>query len=363
VTSSSLPTDEPGEVRDEERLDPERLRPFVAGALGAEGPVSVLQFRKGHSNLTYLVSVGGREAVLRRAPFGASVKTAHDMRREWTILSALQGVYPKAPRPIAFCDDEGLVGARFYLMARVRGVVLRGSAPPPGVTLSPDILRRLSAALVDDLVALHAVDVAAPALAALGKPEGYVARQVTGWTERWRRARTDDVPELEEAARWIAANEPGGTRAALVHNDYKHDNLVLDPADLTRIRAVLDWEMATLGDPLLDLGTTLGYWIDPDDPEDFRLLPFGPTALPGNLSRREIADRYAERSGRAAGPVLFGYVFALFKIAVIAQQIYKRFVDGYTHDPRFAAMIAGVRLLGAQAARAIERGRIHALGP
>lgn len=357
-----MTTDEPGEVREEERLDPERLRPFVSGALGADGPVSVLQFRRGHSNLTYLVSAGGREAVLRRPPLGARVKSAHDMRREWTVLSALHGVYPKAPRPIAFCDDAGLVGAPFYLMERVRGVVLRGSAPPPGATLDPDLLRRLSAALVDDLVALHAVDVTTPRLAALGRPEGYVERQVAGWTERWRGARTEEVPDLEEAAGWIASNVPGGTRAALVHNDYKHDNLVLDPADLARVRAVLDWEMATVGDPLLDLGTTLGYWIDADDAEEFRLLAFGPTALPGSLSRREVADRYLARSGRDLGPVLFGYVFALFKIAVIAQQIYKRFVEGRTHDPRFAAMIVGVRLLGRQAVRAAERGRLHALG-
>jgi aminoglycoside phosphotransferase (APT) family kinase protein len=355
--------DEPGEVRHEERLDGERLRPFVSAALGAEGPVSVRQFRRGHSNLTYLVSVGDREAVLRRAPFGATVRTAHDMRREWTILSALQGVYPKAPRPIAFCDDEAVAGARFYLMERVRGVVLRGTAAPPGLDLSPDLLRRLSLALVDDLAALHAVDATAPRLAALGRPEGYVERQVAGWTERWRRARTEDVPELEEVARFIAAGVPPGTRAALVHNDFKHDNVVLDPRDLARVRAVLDWEMATVGDPLLDLGTTLGYWIDPDDPEAFRSLPFGPTALPGNLSRREVAERYAARTGRDPGPVLFGYVFALFKIAVIAQQIYRRFVEGHTHDPRFAAMIAGVRLLGGQAARALERGRIHGLGP
>jgi aminoglycoside phosphotransferase (APT) family kinase protein len=355
--------DEPGEPRDEERLDAERLRPFVARALGAEGSLSVLQFRKGHSNLTYLVAIGGREAVLRRAPFGARVKTAHDMRREWSVLSALEGLYPKAPRPIAFCDDADVLGAPFYLMERVRGVVLRGSAPPPGVALSPELLGRLSAALVDGLVELHAVDVTAPPLASLGKPAGYVERQVAGWTERWTRARTDDVPDVEEASRWIGANVPPGTRAALVHNDYKHDNLVLDPDDLGRVRAVLDWEMATLGDPLLDLGTTLGYWIDPDDAEEFRGLAFGPTALPGNLSRRELADRYVARSGRDLpdAAVLFGYVFALFKIAVIAQQIYRRFVEGHTHDPRFGAMIVGVRLLGIQAARAIARGRIHGL--
>ncbi len=354
--------DEPGPVRAEERLDVGRLRPFLRDALGPDEPLEVLQFCGGHSNLTYLVRAGAREAVLRRAPLGATVRTAHDMRREYTILSSLQGVYPKAPRPIAFCEDEGLVGARFYLMERVRGVVLRGTAPPSGIALPPALMRALSTALVDDLAALHAVDVSRGPLATLGRPEGYVARQVAGWTERWRNARTDDAPDLDEVIAWIERHRPGESGAALVHNDYKYDNLVLDPADPTRIRAVLDWEMATVGDPLLDLGTTLGYWVDPDDADDVRALPFGPTALPGGLSRRDLVARYAEVSGRAAGDVLFHYVFALFKIAVIAQQIYKRFREGHTTDPRFAALAVWGGVLGAQAGRALDKGRVHTLG-
>ena len=357
-----LPLDDAQPVRDEERLDLARLGPFLREALGPGEPLEILQFRKGHSNLTYLVRAGAREAVLRRAPFGASVKSAHDMRREYTLLSALQGLYPKAPRPIAFCDDESLLGARFYLMERVRGVVLRGSGPPPGVALPPERMRRLSTALVDDLAALHAVDVSRDPLATLGRPEGYVARQVAGWIDRWRQAHTDDAPDLDEATAWIERHRPGESGAALVHNDYKYDNLVLDPSDPTRIVAVLDWEMATVGDPLMDLGTTLGYWIDPDDPEEVRALPFGPTALPGNLSRRELIERYALGSGRRTGDMLFQYVFALFKIAVIAQQIYRRFREGHTTDPRFAMLVAGVNILGAQAGRAIDRGRIEALG-
>jgi aminoglycoside phosphotransferase (APT) family kinase protein len=358
-----VPLDEPGAPREDERLDPERLGPFLAGALpGSAGPVEVLQFREGHSNLTYLVRAGGREAVLRRAPLGASVRTAHDMRREFTILSALEGVYPLAPRPIAFCDDESVIGARFYLMERVHGVVLRNGAPPPGAELRPELLHGLSTALVDRLADLHAVDLERTGLATLGRPEGYVARQVKGWTERYLAAKTEPVPDIDDVAAWLSAHLPGEGGAALVHNDYKYDNLVLDPSDLTRIVAVLDWEMATIGDPLMDLGTTLGYWIDPDDPDEFRALPFGPTALPGSLSRVEVVDRYADRTGRAARLVLFHYVFALFKIAVIAQQIYRRFVEGKTRDPRFGVLIHGVRLLGAQAARALDRGRIHALG-
>ena len=186
-------------------------------------------------------------------------------------------------------------------------------------------------------------------------------RQVAGWTERWQRAKTDDVPEVDAAAAWLAAHVPAPGRPSLLHNDFKFDNVVLDPADPSRIAAVLDWEMAALGDPLLDLGTTLGYWIDPDDAAEVRALPFGATLIPGNLTRAEAAARWAERTGRGAADLLFAYVFGLFKIAGIAQQIYKRYALGHAQDPRFAAMLQGVRILGRQAHRALSRGRIHEL--
>lgn len=355
--------DEADEVRAEERLDLERLRPFLEASLpGAAGPVSLRQFRRGHSNLTYLVRVGDREAVLRRAPFGAKVKHAHDMRREFQILGALQGAYRRAPRPIAFCDDESLVGARFYLMERVTGVVVRGDGSGSGLDFTPDLLRATSTALVDNLADLHAVDLARNGLAALGRPEGYVGRQVKGWTERYLAAKTEEVPGVEEVAAWLAANMPPESGAALVHNDYKYDNVVLDPADVTRVVAVLDWEMATVGDPLMDLGTMLGYWTDADDPPDVRARPAGPTFLPGSLTRRELVERYEARSGRTVGSALFYYVFALFKVAVIVQQIHRRYVEGHTKDERFAVLLDWVRAMGAQASRALDRGRIHGLG-
>jgi aminoglycoside phosphotransferase (APT) family kinase protein len=355
--------DEPGEARAEERLDPERLRPFLEAALpGAEGPLSVLQFPRGHSNLTYLVRMGAREAVLRRPPFGVQVKTAHDMRREFTILSGLQGVYSRAPKPIAFCDDESVIGARFYLMERVRGVILRDENPPAGVTFSPEVLRATSTALVDNLAELHAVDLAKTGLGSIGRPAGYVERQVKGWSERYLKAQTDEIPALADAAAWLARNLPGESGAALIHNDYKYDNVLLDPGDLARIVAVLDWEMATVGDPLMDLGTLLGYWNDPDDPAEMRGRPYGPTFLPGSLSRVQVVERYARQSGRELPSLLFHYVFALFKLAVIVQQIYKRFVDGHTRDPRFATLPQWVRALAAQAERALEKQRIHGLG-
>jgi aminoglycoside phosphotransferase (APT) family kinase protein len=354
--------DQPVEPRAEDRLDAGRLAGWLAGALPGGGPVEVRQFPKGHSNLTYLVRRGEREMVLRRAPRGAAIKTAHDMRREFTILSALEGVYPKVPRALAYCDDPSIVGAPFYVMERVRGVILRRDGAGPGVDLSPPLLAALSRNFVDDLVVLHAVDVRRGPLAALGRPEGYVGRQVKGWTERYAAARTDEVADVEAAAAWLSRHQPPQGGAALVHNDYKYDNLVLDPGDLSRIVAVLDWEMATVGDPLMDLGTTLGYWVDADDPPALRALAFGPTMRPGNLDRAGVAARYRERSGRDPGPLLFGYVFGLFKIAVIVQQIYKRYRDGHSADPRFARLGAAVAVLGQQAARALEVGRIHGLG-
>ena len=196
----------------------------------------------------------------------------------------------------------------------------------------------------------------------MGRPQGYVARQVTGWTERYRNAKTDEVPGIEAVAAWLSRNMPAESGAAVVHNDYKYDNVALHAGDLRRVVAVLDWEMATIGDPLMDLGTFLGYWANPDDPEELRVRAYGPTSLPGNLSRVEIVERYAHKSGRAVGAILFHYVFALFKIAVILQQIYKRYVEGHTRDPRFATLGDRVRVLARQAERALERGRIDRLG-
>jgi aminoglycoside phosphotransferase (APT) family kinase protein len=247
-------------------------------------------------------------------------------------------------------------------MERVRGVILRDEKPPAGVAFSPELLRATSTALVDNLAELHAVDLAKTGLGSIGRPSGYVERQVKGWSERYLKAQTDQIPALADAAAWLARNLPGESGAALIHNDYKYDNVLLDPEDLTRIVAVLDWEMATVGDPLMDLGTLLGYWNDPDDPAEMFGRPYGPTFLPGSLSRVQLVERYARQTGREVPSLLFYYVFALFKLAVIVQQIYKRFVDGHTRDPRFATLLQWVRVLGAQAERALEKQRIHGLG-
>jgi aminoglycoside phosphotransferase (APT) family kinase protein len=290
------------------------------------------------------------------------------MGREFRVLSGLALVWPKVPRPLLHCDDPSVLGAPFYLMERVPGVILR-SRPPAGVELTPGVLAGLSRAFVAALAELHGLDPAAAGLADLGRPEGYVERQVRGWAERYRAARTDDVPEVERAADWLLDNQPAHSSedsgASLIHNDFKYDNLVLDPADLTRIVAVLDWEMATVGDPLMDLGSSLAYWIDPGDPEEL-LSPAVPhlTALPGNLRRSELFERYLEASGRrlppGAGPVFY-YAYGQLKLAGIVQQIYYRYRQGTTADPRFAGLGDLVRACGRAACLAIDRGRIDRL--
>lgn len=350
--------DEPCAVRPGEELDLHRLRAYLASRFpGQGGELSVAQFPHGHSNLTYLVRLGTAEMVLRRPPVGNRVKTAHDMGREFRVLSQLCQVYAPAPRPLACCEDEEVLGAPFYLMERRRGQVLR-NARPPGEKAAPDLSRRLGESMVENLARLHAIDIRAAGLADLGRPDGYVERQVSGWSQRYRNAQTSELPAVDRAASWLAANRPLESGAALIHNDYKLDNLMLDPADLTRIVAVLDWEMATVGDPLMDLGTSLGYWIQSEDAEPLKRFWSGPSTWPGSLSRSELAAHYLQLTGRQTSDLLFYYVFGLFKIAVIVQQIYARYVRGSTRDERFAHLDQAVAALAQAAERAIAAGRI-----
>lgn len=350
------------EVRKGEELNTQKLEAYFDERFPElSGTVSVEQFPSGYSNLTYLLRVGEREIVLRRPPFGSTVKTAHDMGREYRILSKLRDVYPKVPRTLLYCEDDAVLGAPFYVMERVKGIILR-AAPPAGLDLAPEVMHRLSEHFTDGLAELHAVDYQTAGLGDLGKPEGYVARQVKGWTERYFKAATDEVPEIVHVMKWLSAHIPLEKGAALIHNDFKYDNIVLDPDDLTRVIAVLDWEMATIGDPLMDFGTSLGYWIDPEDPDELQQARFGLTTLPGNLSRAQLVERYAAASGRDVSNILFYYVYALFKIAVIVQQIYARYKKGFTADPRFAHLNLIVSALGKMGVRAIEKGRIDRLG-
>ena len=348
--------DQAREVRAGEELDVAGLAPYLASRLGWQGAIEIEQFPGGHSNLTYLVRHGGAEYVLRRPPFGAKVKSAHDMGREFKVLSRLSPVYPKAPRPILYCEDEDVIGAKFYLMERLRGVILRKELPPD-LTLPPETARRLCELLVDALAELHAIDLAANGLDDLGKPAGYVERQVTGWTERYAGSQTDDIPAVTEVAAWLAAHRPADGAPALIHNDFKFDNLLLS-SDLDRVTGVLDWEMATIGDPRMDLGTSLSYWVEAGDPPPMHMMKFGLTSLPGMMTRAELVARYAEKTGRDVGDAVFYYAYGLFKTAVVVQQIYYRYAKGLTKDARFAVFIHGVRALAEQAQRAIARGAI-----
>jgi aminoglycoside phosphotransferase (APT) family kinase protein len=352
---SDLVLDAAAKVRSGAELPLEALAPWLA-SVGLVGPVEVLQFPRGWSNLTYLLRVGGEELVLRRAPPKVAIASAHDMKREHRILAALSPRWPKAPRPIAVCDDPALLGAPFYLMERAEGVILRAKWPE-GLHLDAPRMKHLSELLLDTLVEIHALDVSQGELATLGKPEGYNARQVKGWSERYLKAETDPIPEAGALAAWLAAHTPVESGAALLHNDFKYDNVVLAP-DLSRVTHVLDWEMATVGDPLMDLGCTLGYWVQEDDPPLMQAMRFGPTYLPGSLTRMELVRRYEAATRRPVTNLVFYFAFALFKLAVVAQQLYARFVRGQTTEARYAMMIEGVKGLTAAAVKVIEQDRI-----
>ena len=346
--------DEPKPVRAGEELDVTALAAYLDRELGTQGALAVEQFPGGHSNLTYLVRHGDREYVLRRPPFGSKVKTAHDMGREVAVLSKLAPIYKRAPAVIAFEGEGTVLGAPFYLMERRRGVILRRDLPPG---LDGAQIRRMCEMLIDALVELHQVDYAAAGLGDFGKPAGYVERQVKGWIERYAGSQTDELPAMTEVGPWLEAHKPGDGAPALIHNDFKFDNAIFTP-ELDRITAVLDWEMSTIGDPLMDFGTALSYWMQADDAALFQQPLFGVTTRPGMPPRTEIAKRYLERSGRRTDSIVFYYAFGLYKTAVILQQIYYRYAKGLTKDPRFAPFIMVVRAIGDQARAAIERGTI-----
>jgi aminoglycoside phosphotransferase (APT) family kinase protein len=368
---------ETASVRVGEEINIEGLTPYLRTHLDHPADdIVVEQFPDGSSNLTYLVRLGDEEYVLRRPPFGNTVKTAHDMHREFSVLSKLSAVYPPAPRPLLFCDDESVMGSEFYMMERRNGVIIRGRVGSPHVSkgssdeetllhnpiyafnTSQSYRVSVCQKFVGNLSDLHALDYEAAGLGDLGHPDGYNRRQVEGWTKRYFAAKTHDWLELENAILWLNRNIPVESGWALIHNDYKFDNIMLAPDDLTQITAVLDWEMVTVGDPLMDLGTTLGYWMSADAGDEMLDMPFNPRVLMENISRTELVEMYAAASGRDVSNMLLYYVFGTFKIAVIAQQIYARYVKGFTQDERFAEFDQFVGSLGRIAAKALDRGSI-----
>ncbi len=304
------------------------------------GTPRVQQFAGGASNLTYLLRYPTRDVVLRRPPLGRRAAAAHDMGREHRVQRALQPLFPYVPAMLGHCDDEDVIGAEFYLMERLEGTVLRRDLPD-GIT--PGEASTLCGRALDVLVELHAVDVtAAPDLAALGRGEGYVARQLDGWTRRFEAARTEDTGSWEDVVGWLSDHRPEDVGQCLIHNDFRLDNLVLD-LDGTdgagpRVTGVLDWELATVGDPLMDLGGALAYWVQADDDAAFRAARRQPSDAPGMWTRAELVAGYAERTGRSVDPDAWRFyeVFGLFRLAVIAQQIWVRYVRGQTTNPAFA---------------------------
>jgi aminoglycoside phosphotransferase (APT) family kinase protein len=345
-------------VREGEELNKKRLFEFLeSNSLVDSGKILVEQFPAGASNLTYCIRIESGEYVLRRPPFGNQVKSAHDMSREFNVLSKLSAVYAPAPKPLIYCADESVIGSEFYLMERREGLIIRGKSPD-FLEESTDLQYAVAESFIRNLADLHALDCNAIGLGDLGKPAGYVARQVEGWTKRYSNAKTEDQFELETAIEWLAANIPESHGAALIHNDYKFDNVMLNPRNITEITAVLDWEMATIGEPLMDLGTTLGYWMAREAGPELLSMPFNPRVLMENITRAELVEMYSEASGRDVSGMLFYYVFGTFKIAVIAQQIYFRYAGGFTKDRRFSRFNHFVNALGKIAMHAVGRGRI-----
>lgn len=335
-------------VRSDEKLDEATLAAYLRGKLSdSDNPLTIRQFGGGAANLTYLLDYGAVQYVLRRPPLGPVAASAHDMGREYRVLSVLWQAFPFAPQAYLFCDDPAIIGAPFFVMERRQGVVVRRSLPAVFAG-QPDAPRRMSEALVDALAAFHAVDYAALSLSDLGKPEGFVARQIEGWYRRWGAARTDDLPDMDRVHTWLRDNVPAAGSVSLVHNDYKLDNVMLAADDPGRVVAIFDWDMCTLGDPLADVGALLTYWTEPSDPPYLQATAMMP--LGGFLSRDELVARYAAQSGRPVADIAFYHALGLFRLTVIVAQIYIRYARGQTQDARFAAMEPMIPLLARRAA-------------
>lgn len=346
-------------VRDEDAFNIERvaawLRENASDTAHLELVPEVQQFVGGASNLTYLLryaggpASGGRDLVLRRPPAGTKARGAHDMRREHDLQALLAPVFPLVPAMVGHCGDAEVIGSEFYVMERVEGTILRRDVPP-GLGLDPDGVNALCRTAVDTLVTLHDVDLETSGLASLDRGDGYVHRQVEGWSGRYRRARTPDVGDFEATMAWLDAHQPADRPHVLIHNDFRFDNLVLDPADPTRVVGVLDWELATVGDPLMDLGSALAYWVQADDDPAFLAIRLQPTHTPGMLTRAEVVQRYAAARGIDVTPEqwLFYDVFGAFRLAGIAQQIYYRFHHGQTSNPAYGRFRDVVRILDAR---------------
>jgi len=352
-------TDQSTRIREGEELDAAAIDPYLkANIPGLTGTPRISQFPGGASNLTYLLEYPEREFVLRRPPFGHKAKSAHDMGREFRILNQLNDGFPYCPKAYVHCTDESVIGAEFYVMDRVKGVILRADVPAE-LNLDEAKTRELCKNFIDKFVELHNVDYNACGLGDLGKPEGYVQRQIGGWSDRYEKALTPDAPVWEQVKAWLREKMPADHhKPGIVHNDYRFDNVILDPANPMQIIGVLDWELTTIGDPLMDLGNTLAYWIEANDPPPVQLMRRQPSNAPGMLTRQQFVDYYAERAGIQIDNFDFYYVYGLFRLAGIVQQIYYRFFHGQTKDKRFAQFIMMNKLLEQMALQVIGKSTL-----
>jgi aminoglycoside phosphotransferase (APT) family kinase protein len=342
-------------VRPGEEIDARAVDAWVRAIVPRlEGNLVVTQYPGGASNWTYRLAYADRDFVLRRPPAGTKAKSAHDMTREYKIQRALKPSYPYVPAMVGLCEDESILGVPFYVMERVAGVILRKRLPE-GVALDGPTARALSMNLVDKLIELHQVDYVAAGLESMSRGPGYARRQIEGWSDRYEKARTWNVPSFSVVRAWLQANTPADVATSVIHNDYRFDNVVLDPADVTRIVGVLDWEMATIGDPLMDLGNALAYWVEPGDDFMTRRLRRQPTHLPGMLTRREVVARYLEKTGLRVDNYAFYEVYGLFRLAVIAQQIYFRYHHRQTRNPTFKRFWIFAHYLDRRCRRIIAR--------
>ncbi|NJL12947.1 MAG: phosphotransferase family protein [Microscillaceae bacterium] len=342
-------------VRPGEELPLAPLEAFLQAALHMpEARLDVAQFPSGYSNLTYLLRFGEKELVLRRPPLGAeNIRKGHDMGREYRVLSLVHPVYPKAPQPLAYTEDPGIIGAPFYVMERIQGIILRAGQ---ALAYSPEEMRTLSENFIDNFAALHRLDIYQSDIVQLGKPDGYLERQVSGWANRWQAAQTEAIPEMDFAIEWLQQHLPSSPPPSLIHNDYKYDNLILDADAPTQIKAVLDWEMSTVGDPFTDVGILLSYISEANDPP--HLKNFGIEVAPGALSRAELVARYEAQNQVKVANLPYYYAFALFKLGVVVQQIYYRYHQGYTRDARFAPLIHLAKDCALMAKRVIQEQKI-----
>ena len=347
--------DEAGNVRQGEELDPIVIKEYFKQVQPSlNGEVSITQFPGGASNLTYQVSLGGQDFILRRPPFGDIAKSAHDMLREAKIIKTLKPVYPYVPEIISMCEDPSVLGCDFYVMEKLTGIIPRQNMPKE-LSLDKEQTRGLCLNVIDKLIELHQVDIKATGLDGLGKGAGYVARQISGWSDRYIKAKTDDATDFKVVMDWLKANMPEDSGQSLIHNDFRLDNVVLNEQDPLQVIGVLDWEMATVGDPLMDLGNSLAYWVEAGDEPQFQMMRRQPTHLPGMLTRNEVIEYYLEKTGLQAESFTFYEVYGLFRLAVIIQQIYYRYYHGQTQDKRFAGFVHAAKYLESRCLRYIEK--------